>query len=153
MNENSVIWETYSHEAKANSADWHWVVGIITVAIVIVCILLDNILFGIVIGLSTLLLTHHSRKAPEVIEVEMGDLGIRVDKKVYLYESLDSYHIENKNTDPKLILKSKKLLMPLIIVRMDGADPFIVEAEIKKFLKEDFHPEPFFHKVLDRIGF
>ncbi len=153
MNEDSILWEAYEHEPKKNSSDWFWVVGIITIAIIIICIMLDNTLFGIVVGLSVYLLAYYSNKEPQVIEVELGNIGIRVDKKAYLFESLDSYHIENKDTDPKLILKSKKFFMPLIIIRMDGADPFLVDSEIKKHLKEDDHPEPFLHKLLNHLGF
>ena len=153
MNDEPVIWETYEHEYKKNSSDWYWIVGIITVALIVICILLGDTLFGIVIGLSVLTLGYYSYKEPNIIEVEIGEKGIRVDKKVYLFDSVHSFYIDEIDRNPKLILKSKKIFMPLIIVRMDGADPYVVHEEMQKYLPHDIHPEPIFHKILDRIGF
>lgn len=151
--EDILVWEALEYEPRNNSSDWYWTVGIITVALVVISILLGNTLFGILIALSSIILTAQTMRHPRTLEVAINKKGIRVDARVYDYEHLESFCVAEKEFVPKLIIKSKKLLMPHIIIRLDGADPYEVEAELKDHLPEELHYEPLAHKLLDYLGF
>lgn len=155
MNEETILaWEAYEYEPRKHPADWYWTVGIITIALVVIAVLLGNILLGIVIALSVIILAFYTKKHPRVVDVDITTKGVRHDVHLYVFEHLHSYHIDDRETHlPKLILKSKKMFMPYIIIRLDSVHPNDVEQALTGRVREDTHPEPFFHKLLDRLGF
>src|SRR3989339_740914 len=93
MNE-TISWETieYLHREKTN--DWYWIVGIITVSVALIAIILNNVIFAILIIVSSFTLSLFASKKPEIITIEIGETGITVGKNNYPYKELESFWIE-----------------------------------------------------------
>ena len=53
----------------------------------------------------------------------------------------------------RLPLKSRKLLMPYIIMYIDEVDPEEVRGLLLTYIAETEHTEPLLKKVLERLGF
>ncbi len=52
-----------------------------------------------------------------------------------------------------MLIKSRKLFMPLIVIYIDEVDPDDVRAVLLKYIAEADHSEPFLKHVLERLGF
>ncbi|HRH26388.1 MAG TPA: hypothetical protein PLF31_02880 [Candidatus Paceibacterota bacterium] len=148
-----LFWQTHEYEPRNHSADWYWIVTIISIALVVICVLLGNWSLGIVLGLGAAMLAFLTTQHPELVDVGIYEKGIQVRNLFYPYETLDSFAVVEKEYIPKLIIKSKKFFLPYTIVKITGYPPETVEEVISRYIPEDSHAEPLLYKLLDYIGF
>ena len=146
-------WHTHEYLHSEKTADWYWMVGIVTISIALIAIILNNIIFAILIIISSFTLSLFASKKPEIVEVMIGRTGVSVGRTQYPYSHLDSFWIETREIHPKIILKSKKIFMPLIIIFIEEHDPDDVHAALIQYLPEEEHTEPFLEKLLIYLGF
>ena len=151
--EGIIAWEAPSHLYVEKKPDWYWTVGIITLALAAASFLFGDFVTGAFIIVAAVALVVHASKPPHTVAYEINDRGIRFDDTLYPFVSLDSFWIPHDELPPKLILKSSKLLMPLIVVYIDGIDPEDVRKVLLRYIAETEHVEPFLKKVLERFGF
>ncbi len=147
--------QTYEYEPKERSVDWFWAVGIIAAAVAVTAIIFNNVLFGIVAILSGFALSLYAARPPEIVDVMIDEVGVRIHDKLYPYRSLESYWIEEHQRIPKLLIKSQKLLMPYIVVALneEEAEAHEIDEYLSRHLPEVFHTESVFEKILERLGF
>ncbi len=154
MNTNEVLsWDAVEHHHIEKTSDWYWSLGIIAVSAAILCVLFSNILFGIFILIAAFTAGLHAARSPNMIHIELHRKGILVEQKFYHYKDIESFWIdEHEQLLPSIILKSKKLLMPYIIIPIGDTHPDHIHSELKRHLEEIPHHESAFHKVLEYFG-
>ncbi len=141
----------YHHKAS----DWYWAVGIVTIAAAATAIIFNNVLFGVLILLSGFsLLTYASRKPIEQ-DIEISDAGITVGKYRFAYSNLESFWIEHQEYG-RMLLKSKRAIMPHIVVPMNeisDEEKEEVRAFLRTKLPEVEQHEPLLEMIMEYIGF
>ena len=151
----SLHWDAFEYEPKDRSNDWFWAVGIITMAIAVTAIVLNNVLFGLVVILGGFVLSLYASRPPHRVEVVVDDLGIRIDSVFYAYRNLESFWVEEHHHIPKILLKSQRLVMPFISIPLD--DDEVPADDVRNYLvqhlPEVFHSETIFEKIIERLGF
>lgn len=151
---HSISWEAPEHTHIEKTPDWYWMLGIIAFASAVASIIFDNALFGIVIILGALTMVLVSKREPRVIQFEVGARGVRIEDVLYPYATLESYFLDENNVvNPQLILKSKKLLMMLLIIPIPVEHISHIESIVNARLPEEHLEEPFAHKLLEYFGF
>lgn len=156
MKENtpSIYWEAPEHTHIEKTSDWYWALGILALAGSITSILFNDVLFAMVILLAAMTVFITGNRKPRIIPFEMSARGVRVDKTLYPYTTLESWCMDEENhTGPQLILKSKKILMPLIIIPVPEDFIGAIEHLIEPKLASEHLEEPFAHKLLEFFGF
>ncbi len=150
-----ITWLAPVHEHREHSADWYWSVIIITIALGVAFIIVGNILLSIIIILGVGTLLALSRHEPRVAEYELSRKGIRIDKTVYLWETLESFWIleETPTTTGKILLTSKKTLMPHIVIPLDARRREEVHAALAHMLHEEPQIEPLPDRLMRWLGF
>jgi hypothetical protein len=79
--------------------------------------------------------------------------GIRIDNKLYPYSTLESYFItEEDEENPLLLVKSQRLLMPLMVIPLPEEYLDEVEELIAARLPEEPMEEPIIHKLMELVG-
>ncbi len=154
-----IIWHAPIHEHREHGADWYWAVGIITVSLAVAFFIVGNIFLSIIVilGIGTLLI--HARTAPRILECELSRKGIRVDSKLYPWESLESFWVLEESqigeihSDAKILLISKKPLMPHIVVPLDADLTEEVHLALTQMLHEEPQVEPLPDRIMRRLGF
>lgn len=147
-------WEAPEHEHKERSSDWFWVTGIITLAIIFVSIIVGNIIFGILVLVSAISLTIFINKKPENLKLAVTEGGVEREGIFYPFETLESFWIDLEHPHNKIIIKSKKMLMPLIIVPLaEGANVEEIRNVMMKNIQEEYHSLPLLEKLLEYLGF
>jgi hypothetical protein len=150
----SISWEAPEHHHTEKTNDWYWSFGILAVAAAIVSVLLNNLLFGIVIILGTITTILFARREPQILIFEVAPRGVRVGSTFYPYETLEAFSLDEECThNAQLILKSKQLFMPLIMIPVPDELVPSVDLYLAQKLTEVRMYEPLSHKILEFFGF
>jgi hypothetical protein len=148
-----ISWQTFEYLHREKTADWYWIVGIVTISIALIAIILNNIIFAILIIVASFTLSLFASKKPNLITVKMDAGGITVGNTHYTYKDLDSFWVETREHIPKILLKPKKAFRHFIVVFIENYHPEDIRTELLKYIPEEEHNEPFLEKLLLYLGF
>jgi hypothetical protein len=149
-----IEWDAHEYEHKERSSDWFWAVGIISVSVAVTAVILGNIIFGILVLISAFALSLFANRLPSTIHMIVDEKGVTRDKILYPYPTLKSFWIDTEHPHKKIILRSEKMFMPLIVIPL--GDETLVEKiheNLSSMLSEEFHSLPFVEKILEYLGF
>ena len=149
----NINWLAHEHEYKERSSDWFWAVGIVAFSIAIASIIFGSVIFGILVLVASFAMALFINREPDEIEVAVNEIGIARGRVFYPYESLDSFWIDHEHPHPKILLRSKKFFLPLIIVPLGDSDPEEIHETLSRFLDEEFHSLPLIERMLEYLGF
>ncbi len=152
-NEAFIFWNAPEHIHVEKKPDWYWAVGIITLALTAVAIIFGNIITGIFIIVAASALVIHASKPAQNVYHEVNDRGIMVDGVLYPFLTLESFWIPHDEFPPKILLKSRKMFMPFIVIYIDEVDPEAVREILLRYIAETEHHEPILKHLLERFGF
>lgn len=149
-----IEWDAQEYEHKERSQDWFWAVGILTFAIAITAVIFGNIIFAILILTAAFSLALFINRPPETVHAVISEKGITLGKIHYPYSTLKSFWIDLEHPHNKIILRSQKLLMPLIVIPLEpGSDEEKLDETLSQFLEKEYHELPFIEKLLEYFGF
>jgi hypothetical protein len=153
MEKVSLTWQAPEYSHYKRSTDWFWAVGIITICIAILAFVFHNALFGILILLSAGILVFYTIREPGTVEYEINQRGIVIGKELHPYLTIEAFWIETRTGEPKIILRSKKNVLPYIIIPLHEESVDDVASVLSEFLEEKELQEPASHKIMEYLGF
>jgi hypothetical protein len=148
-----ISWNAPSHIYTEKRPDWYWTVGIITLALAAIAFIFGQYITGIFVVVAAIALVLHASRPPKIMYCEVNDRGIIVDGRLYPFVSLESFWIPHDEFPYKLIMKSRKTFMPLIVIYIDDIDPENVREVMIRYIAETEHTEPLLKHLLERAGF
>ncbi len=148
-----ISWNAPTHLYTEKRPDWYWAVAVITLALAAVSFIFGEVVTGIFVIVAALALVLHASKPPREIYCEVNDRGIMIDATLYPFVGLDSFWIPHDQFPHKIILKSRKLLMPFIIIYIDQIDPEEIREVLLRYIAETEHHEPLLKHVIEMAGF
>ncbi len=150
----AITWEAPEHHHVEKGNDWFFALAIVILALVVVAVLFNNVLFALLIGLAGGAMAVSAAKAPLIIPYAVTVRGIKIDDRLYPFSTLDSYHIdEEDHKGPQLLIKSEKKLMPLIVMPIPTDHIDDIEHILKEKLEDEELEESLFIKILELFGF
>lgn len=149
----NISWKAPEHIHTHKTADWYWIVGIVSITLAAISVLLGNTLFAILIIVGACTLTLYSTKEPHIIRIELLQNGIKIQDVLYVYTNLESFWIEEKELVPRILIKTTKKIAPYVSILLADANPDEVRDELLLHLPEIKHSEPFLEKLLIYFGF
>lgn len=149
-----IEWDAHIYEHKERNQDWFWAVGIVTFAIAVVSVIFGNIIFAILILTAAFSLALFINRPPETVHVVVNEKGITRGNVLYPYTSLKSYWIDIEHPHNKILLKSQKVFMPLIVIPL-GKDVNLdnLDNTLSQILEKEEHQLPFVELLLEYLGF
>lgn len=150
----AITWEALEHRHIDKTSDWFWAVGIIAIAMSVVFIILNNVLFSVVIllGGATMILFGHRK--PHMVQYEISVRGVRVNNEFHPYDTLETYSIDEECPEgPQLLLQSKQLFMPLLVIPLPVEYLDDIDMLLGQKLVETHMHEPLSHRLLELFGF
>jgi hypothetical protein len=150
------IWEAHEFIFQEKTSDWYWIVGIIGLSISALSYIFGGVLFSLLMALITLVLMIMGSKKPGFIRFEVSKKGLMINNTLYPFASLESFWVEDQShldLPSKLIIKSQKRLVPLIIIPLEGVSPEDIRDFLLDNLYEEKHGEPVGQKIMEYFGF
>lgn len=148
-----IEWQAPEYYHREKSADWYWAVGIISLSAAATAIILDNVLFGVMIIIGAFTLSLYASRRPALVNIEINETGIKIGKIFYPYGNLESFWVEETHAYPKILLKSKKVLVSHIVISTEEKDPDEIREFLRKHLTEEEQSEPLIHMIMEYLGF
>jgi len=141
----------YIHTEK--TSDWYWIVGIITVSMAVISIMLNNVIFAVLILVAMFTLTLYASRKPQNIKIELNQKGVVYGDIYYPYGDIKSFHVEDKDRYPRIIMQLNKKLSSYLIILIRDSHSEDIRDFLGDFLEEETHSEPFLAKLLIYFGF
>jgi hypothetical protein len=151
--ESHLTWEALEYEHTPRSSDWFWGLGIIAVGGIILSIIFSNLLFGLVIAVGAVALGLHALRFPKTVRCEITDRGIALDTTLFPYSTLQSFWIQEHVLPNRLMLTSRKVAMPHIIILLDAVSADDVRDILSQYVHEEEVHETFSDRILELLGF
>ncbi len=149
-----VSWEAPEHHHTEKGSDWFWALGIITIACAVTTIVLGNVLFGIVILLAGVVTALVSVKTPRMMAYAVSLRGVRIGQDLHPYSSLKCFFLNEEHPHHvELLLQSKSIFMPLIIIPVPDDAVDDIEYILETRLPEEHLEESLGHHLLEFLGF
>lgn len=156
MNKGPVVWEALEYDHLHKTPDWYWAVGIVAGSIALISIILGNIIFAIVVIVSTFALIVAARRVPKVVFVQLTKTGVHIDDEFRNYSTLRSFWVDNNSHldgKSKLFFRSRSVTAPLLIIPIEEVHPESVRDHLLDMLLEEEHSETLLHKFFEYLGF
>jgi len=151
---NTFRWQTYEYDHSEKSSDWYWALAIIAISSAVTAILFENILFALLILVGAFTIALFAVRKPNIVNFEVNNRGVAIDRTLYQYQALDSFWILYKDDgDAVILLRSKKNLVPLIVVPLKSVDTESLHDYLLERLDEVEMDEPIAHRFLEFLGF
>lgn len=150
---DKISWQTHEYLHTQKTADWYWIVGIVAISLALIAIILNNIIFGILIVVSAFTLSLFASRKPQIVDISIDNAGITMGRNRYPYKELDSFWVETRDNNHRILLKSKKVFMPFIVIFLEDMDPEEIKHRLSQYLPEEEHLEPLLEKILIYLGF
>jgi hypothetical protein len=153
---NKLQWQAFDHIREKKSNDWFWFIGIIAGAIIILSIFFNNILFALLVLVGTIIIFISANNPPKTIDYEINRKGVKIHDMLYTYATLESFYVVDEDgfDRDRLIIKSRKTLMPLIVLPLgDQVTPDEIRNFLIEYLNEEEMYEPAIQRILTHFGF
>ena len=148
-----IEWQSPQHIHTEKTNDWYWIVGIITVTIALIAIILNNVIFAILILVSSFTLSLLAKHEPEIVTNEIGPKGVKKGSMFYPYENLESFWVEAGDGYPRIIFKQKQKLSQYLTILIEREDAENMATLLSEHMAEEKMSESIFEKLLIYFGF
>jgi hypothetical protein len=148
-------WEAHEYLHTEKAPDWYWALGLIAIAGAVAALTFNNVLFAVFILIAAFFLAIFAARKPNTVRFAVTQRGVRIDDLLYPFSSLESFAIDELTPEhtPKLILESRKIFVPRIVIPIEGVSADDVHDFLLDFLHEEDHVEPLTHHFMGWLGF
>ena len=132
---------------------WFVMLAIISAALVIIALLMQNYLFALIIVMAAFLIYVQAAKRPKEITFMISSEGITIDEKTYPFGEFRSFWIFEEPELRYANLLSKRLTQPQIHLPLAEQDPQIIRRALIDFIPEKKQEETFSDIIARKIKF
>ena len=151
--DETIVWSALEYEEKEHNTDWFWALGVIIVAGSITAIIFKNYFFAVLLILSGALMGFFSIKKPEMVAYELNEKGLKIKTRLYPFEEIKAFWVQ-KEGEPKIFIKSKRLIMPIFYMPIEPAlVNKIHDKMLAKNVPEEKMNEHISEKIMESMGF
>ncbi|MBA3789197.1 hypothetical protein H0X32_02260 [Patescibacteria group bacterium] len=149
-------WHGKEYTSEEKGADWYWALGIIAVALIIVCVLFNNLLLALVVAAAAIAIALQAAKRPRIHRFAIMENGIIIDTRLYPYENMLHFSVFeyiDETIPPALSIKTNHVLSSHLLIPIIGYDPIEVYDYISFHLPEGKHDESPIDRLIELLQF
>lgn len=135
--DDALSWETPEYHAQPKTALWYAVFGVVLALLIFSAVLTRSFLSGVVFVLIGVLILLYSERPPRIIRFALTRETLAINDRLYPFSALDAFNIVDSPTGPLLLIRSRRLVMPLLHVPLADQDRDAVRAILRPHLRED----------------
>jgi hypothetical protein len=151
-----IAWSVEEYKHRPKNRNWIIVVGAIFAVAATLAFIFDNNLYGVLLIIGGVLIVLTGLRSPKLIDVQISKNGLVTNDTLYLFQNLDKYWITTisaPDSDPVLLVHSKKPLMPLVSVPIsEEVDIEALRTIMSSYLPEEEIRDPFSNQIVDQLG-
>jgi hypothetical protein len=154
--QTALVWHAYEYTHTERETDWYWAVGIIAVSIALTAIIFGDVLFAIIVLIGLFILATLAKHPPLLTRFEITSHGVRIGEYMHRFEDIASFNVLDEHEyeeNPILIIATKKLMAPFLVIPIRHVTPAEIRAFLKEHTKQAPLQEPVGHKILQYFGF
>jgi len=130
-------WQALEYEMYYKPSDWYWALGILTLGLVVVAAIMQNVLFGVFALLAGFTLAMFGAKPPRVRTFSINHEGVRIDAQLHPFDSLKSFWIfYTPPIHQELRLETKRSLQPHLTIPLGDTNPLEVRVALIPYMPE-----------------
>lgn len=152
MTAPKITWQAYNRAPEKHTPDWYIAVSIIALSIMVTAILLNNILFAILVVVSTISLFLRTLQEPRLISYEITNRGLWTNKMFEPWSSFEVFYVTDLPPS-RLLMKSKSLTAPLSVIPLSECDPEMIREFLRDYLEERELQEPLAKRIMEYLRF
>ena len=95
----------------------------------------------------------YAARKPSLINIELNDKGIVVDKYIYPYQNIEKFWVEERRSGNTLIVKSIQKTLPHTTISAGQVEPELIRGYLSRRIKEEEMTEPFVQTIMEYLGF
>ena len=148
-------WQTSEFQYKEKKKNWYWILGIVTFALIITAVVMDNYLLAVLVTIGAVLIVNQSKQQPLDLEIEISEQGITIHDTAHSYESIRAFWMkENKENEVMLILLTSQAMTPLVsIIVPEEINPVELRDYLLNYIKEEELRQSYTERIIKKIGF
>lgn len=147
-------WTAEGYLFEQKSSDWFWAVGIIAVAAAVASILFGNFILALLVVVAATTLSLSAMKRPRAHRFRLADDGLWVDDTLYDYDDILSFSVLeyiDPKVPPALSLRTRKFLVPHLLVPLVNVDPVEVYEFFFDQVEEGRHDQSLTDRIIDYL--
>lgn len=149
-----IAWEALEYIYHPKSPDWYWAVGIITLALILIAIFTENLLFAIFAGVAGFTIAIWGARKPKIIAIMLNGNGIMVEQCFYPHQELVSFWIRyNPPFVKEISFATKSAFLPYLHIPIGDENPIEIRAFLTRFLPEKIQEEPLIDTIARVLKF
>ncbi len=132
------VWDGMEHEHVEKSTDWYWGLGIVIVTGIVIAIVSKNYLLAVLLLLGGIMLGVYANDKPEPVHVEISERGIKLNRDLYIYETIASFWMyrDHKDRNQLVVVTGRKIMPQRIISIPETISPVEVRKYLLEFIEE-----------------
>jgi hypothetical protein len=148
-----IEWQAPEYIHTEKTADWYWIVGIVTISIVLISIILNNVIFALLILVSAFTLSLFASRPPKMVLHKLDNLGIQKGALSHSYSEIKSFWVETSDSYPRILFKIDHHFSPFFVFLIHPDDAEEIHDFLVTYTTEEKMTESIFEKLLIYFGF
>lgn len=147
-------WHAKGYASDEKSADWYWALGIVGIALIIVCVLFNNALLALVVLAAGIAIALQAAKRPRIHRFAIIDTGILIDNHLYKYDDMLHFSVLeylDETVPPALSIKTRHFLAPHLLIPIVDHDPIAIYEYMSLHLTEGKHDESAMDRIVEML--
>lgn len=137
-----ITWRIPEYEKHEHGRIWYIIAGIVIGLLLIFCFFTANLLFAIIIILTSFIVIFQHTKKPETYEFLITTSGIAIGNRFYSYDDFDNFWLAYQPPLVKtLYFTFKSVIKPEISVPLGNQNPLRVREILLEYLDENLDRE------------
>lgn len=132
-----LTWEALEYQAQPKTTLWYALFGIVQALLLFVAFLMRSFLTGIVFALLGVLVLLYSERSPKTARFQITGDSLVINHRRYPLKELDAFNVVESAEGPLALIRSRRLVLPLLHIPLADQDPAAVHRILGSHLKED----------------
>jgi hypothetical protein len=149
-----ISWQAKEFRKKNKGPLWYFIWFLFVLGLVIFAILQKSPLMVLCFVLIGAVAYLFSQQEPKKINFLINKKGVKIGKKLYPFDELESFWIFYDPPRKKILsLKNKKTFFPYLTIPLSKTNPLKIRKYLLKFLPEKEHEESIIEDIAEKFGF
>ena len=136
--QDAFVWEARAWERHERHPKWYLAMSGIALLFAGYAVFTANYLFAFIVFLVAIILVLAGNEEPHAVLVQVGDNGVVIDGKLYLFSQLHDFSIIYHPPETKVLyLEPKAYHRGRVRVLLEDQDPVALRTHLRKYLNEN----------------